>query len=84
MKLPVSPREAWRIEWLFWEANPTHQVVKTRIRAKIVDPQVRFDVIADVQRPFFNGLFQEFKRFVLLAEACMDCGKRIGRDVDAL
>ena len=61
-----------------------HQVVKARIRAKIVDPQVRFDVIGDVQRPFLNGSFQESKRFVLLAKACIDCGERIRRDVDAL
>ena len=61
-----------------------HQVMKTRIRAKIVDPQVCLNMIGDVQRPFFNGSFQEFKRFVLLAKACIDCGKRIRRGVGAL
>ena len=65
-------------------ANAACEVLKARVRAEIVDPQVGFEVPRDIQGSLLVSLFQELKRPVLLAKTCVYGGEGIRRDINTL
>src|SRR5216684_8888448 len=65
-------------------ADAAHQVLKARVRAEIVDPQVSFEVPRDIQGSLLISFFQELERSVLVAKSSVYCRDHIRRNIATL
>ena len=66
---------------LLREIHPEQEVLKARVRAERIDPQVSFEKIGRIGRFLLVGLFKKFEGFILVSHTRIDNSDHVLRDI---